>query len=107
MLAADFHVASFERRFADQLSDAGLDAIEAAEDEHGTIHAGGAPAGDGFEIGENGIEPGSQVGDDVIRIARLPVARIHGGSGAADEDGAGHQSLKSGGGGEHLIPRWQ
>ncbi|MGH3615347.1 MAG: hypothetical protein ACRDRK_22675 [Pseudonocardia sp.] len=79
----------------DELADAGFDPTQLTEDDLPWRDSIGDPAVLGLDGVEDLVEAFGEIGEHVIVIVGVPVSRIHGRRGAADEDRVRHQCLQT------------
>ncbi len=76
ILTPPFDLGGLQGRVPEQLPDPGLDAVEAAENLHRALDAGGLPARHGLQLGEHLVKAVPQIAQHVIRIGRESVPGI-------------------------------
>jgi hypothetical protein len=87
-----------------ELPETGKHAIEAAEDQHRTLHPGRLPSGGGLQTTEDLVEAIPQVRDHVVAVQAHPMASVYGRRCAAHQHGSGNQVLQVALGGEQALP---
>jgi hypothetical protein len=89
-----FDLLGLERSGAPQLPDAREHPVERPEDEHGSLHPFGSPAGRPLEIAQHSVEPLAEVGEHVIAGAAPPMARVERRRRTADQDRTRNERLQ-------------
>ena len=93
-LAAHLDLGGLQRPAAKQLTHAGLDASELAEDDLPRLGLGRRPVPERLQVLEDRVEALREVPDDMVVIERLPMVGVERRRGSPDQHGAGDQFLQ-------------